>query len=233
MASPQTSVLSLQGVALASRHGAAPPAVLDFELGHREAALLELDGDSETIRFVDLCLGLEQPQRGDIWCLGRAWRGQSYREMLKHRSRIGTLVGSLVWPANVPVASMTMTPQLYHTERPMDDTVEAATVLARHFGLPGLPTGRPEIVHPGDLARAACVRAFLGAPEFVVIADPALESMAELGVALAQAIGAVQARGGTVLWVVGSIECPAARFMPADHVLRLDDGGLHRARRPQ
>ena len=84
---------------------------------------------------------------------------------------------------------------------------------------------------PGELARAACVRAFLGTPEFVLIADPSVEAMAELGVALAQAIGAVQDRGGAVLWLMSSIAAPAARFVAADHVLRLGDRGLAPVRR--
>ena len=84
---------------------------------------------------------------------------------------------------------------------------------------------------PGDLARAACVRAFLGAPEFVLIADPSLEAMGELGWPLAQAIGAVQDRGGAVLWLMSSMTAPAARFVAADHVLRLDDRGLAPVRR--
>ena len=233
MASPQSSVLSLQGVSLVARRSSAPAVALDFELGHREVALVEIDGEGDAMGFVDLCLGLIPPHHGAVWCLGQAWQGQGYHEMLAHRRRIGTLVDTQSWPAHLPVAQVTLMPLLYHAGQPVDDAVDAATVLARRFGLPGLPTGGPETVHRDDLVRAACVRAFLGTPELVLIADPALDGMADLAMALAQAIGAVQDRGGAVLWLVGSANAPAARFVAADRVLRLGDRGLGPARRLQ
>jgi phospholipid/cholesterol/gamma-HCH transport system ATP-binding protein len=222
MASPHASVLSLHGVSLQGRHAGA----LELDLAHREVALVELDDEGDAAGFIDICLGLVEPLRGEVHCLGRPWRGQSYREMLTHRRLIGTLAGARDWPANVPVAEVVLTPRLYHADQPEETAVAAATLLARRFGLAGLPVGGRESVPPGELARAACVRAFLGAPEFVLIADPSVEAMGELGVALAQAIGAVQDRGGAVLWLMSSLAAPAARFVAADHVLRLDDRGL-------
>ena len=56
--------------------------------------------------------------------------------------------------------------------------IAEATVLARRFGLPGLPVGGRETVPAGELVRAACVRAFLGTPELVLIADASLEASA-------------------------------------------------------
>jgi len=231
MVASASSVLSLQGVALAGRRGAAPAVALDFELGHREVALVEVDGEGDALGFVDLCLGLSTPQHGEVRCLGRDWQGQGYREMLAHRSRIGTLVDTQSWPSHLPVAQVALVPLLYHTDQPVDEAVEAATVLARRFGLPGLPTGEPDTVHHDDLVRAACVRAFLGSPELVLIADPALDRMADLGQSLAQAIAAVLDRSGAVLWLVGSANAPAARFVAPDQVLRLGDRGLGPARR--
>jgi len=222
MASPRASVLALNGVSLQGR----PADTLDFDLAHREVAMIELGDEGDAERIVDICLGVAEPLHGEAHCLGRSWRGQGYREMLAHRSRIGTLVGVQAWPAYVPVAEVVLTPQLYLTDQPDEAVVAAATLLARRFGLPGLPVGGREAVPPGELARAACVRAFLGAPEFVLIADPSIEVMGELGVALAQAIGTVQDRGGAVLWLMNSIAAPAARFVDADRVLRLDERGL-------
>jgi phospholipid/cholesterol/gamma-HCH transport system ATP-binding protein len=104
-------------------------------------------------------------------------------------------------------------------------------VLGRRFGMPGLPLGGPETVRARDLVRAACVTAFLGTPELVVIADRTLDGIPELAAAMAQAVGEVQDRGGAVLWLVGSFTAPAARFVAADHALRLRDRGLSPVRR--
>ena len=229
---PQASVLSLRGVALTVRRRARADTV-DFDLAHREVAVVELDEDSDTGGFIDLCLGLVEPPSGEVYCLGRAWGAQSYHDRLAHRSRIGTLVDSQVWPAHMPVAQVALAPQLYHTSQTEAEAVAEATILARRFGLPGLPAAPSEQVPLADLVRAACVRAFLGAPEFVVIADPVLESIAELGTPLAQAIGTVHDRGGAVLWLLNARNAPAARYVTADHVWRLDDRGFTRARRPR
>jgi phospholipid/cholesterol/gamma-HCH transport system ATP-binding protein len=228
----RASVLSLHGVALTARQRARGDAV-DFDLGHREVAIVELDEDSDAGDFTDLCLGLVEPPSGEVYCLGRAWDAESYHDRLAHRSRIGTVTDSQVWPAHMPVVQVALAPRLYHTNQTEAEAVAEATVLARHFGLPGLPNAPSEQVPLADLVRAACVRAFLGAPEFVLIADPVLESLADLGTPLAQAIGAVQDRGGAVLWLRSARSAPAARYVTADQVWRLDDRGLTRARSPR
>lgn len=228
----RASVLSLRGVALAARQRARADTV-DFDLAHREVAVVELDEDSDAGGFIDLCLGLTEPPSGEVYCLGRAWNAESYHDRLAHRSRIGTLVDSQVWPAHMPVAQIALAPLLYHTTQTEAKAVAEATILARRFGLPGLPTEPSEHVPLADLVRAACVRAFLGAPEFVLIADLALESMVDLGTPIAQAIGAVHDRGGAVLWLLHARNAPAARYVTPDHVWRLDDRGLTRARRPR
>lgn len=230
MTSPQPSILSMRGVSLVGARGvAAKP--FDFDLGRREVAMIEFNDDSDAYYFVDVCLGLTEPAGGQVWCLGYPWAGKGYRARLAHRNRIGTLVGTEAWRAYVPVAEVALTPRLYHTREREDVAVAEATVLGRRFGLPGLPTGVPETVRRRDLVRAACVTAFLGAPELVVIADRAMDGIPELATAMAQAIGEVLERGGAVLWMVESFAAPAARLVAADHALRLRDRSLSPARR--
>jgi phospholipid/cholesterol/gamma-HCH transport system ATP-binding protein len=231
MASNPSTVLSMQGVSLAGTRGAAAARAFDFELGHRELALVEVNDDSDAHYFVDVCLGLVEPAGGEVWCLGRRWEGQGYHATLAQRSRIGTLVNTQAWPGHVPVGQVVLTPRRYHTRERDDAIVDEATALGRRFGMPGLPVGGPETIRVRDLVRAACVTAFLGTPELVVIADRTLEGIPELAMAMAQAIGEVQDRGGAVLWLVGSFAAPAARFVAADHTLRLRDRGLGPVRR--
>jgi phospholipid/cholesterol/gamma-HCH transport system ATP-binding protein len=215
--------------AIFSLHGVSAD---DLDLGRREVGLIEIE-DDDADEFVDLCLGLEEPARGQIYCLGEAWQAQNYRERLAHRRRIGTLVRTAAWPAHVPIGAFALVPGLYHGDATEEEAVGRATALARAFGLPGLPMLTPQTAHPGDLVRAACVRAFLGAPEFVVIADPTIEVMAELALPLAQAIATVQDRGGAVLWLITSLTAPAARFVTPDHLLRFAERRLVRAGKSQ
>ena len=70
------------------------------------------------------------------------------------------MVDSQIWPAHMPVAQVALAPQLYHTDQAEAEALAEATILARRFGLPGLPIAPSEQVPLGDLVRAA-VRAGL------------------------------------------------------------------------
>jgi phospholipid/cholesterol/gamma-HCH transport system ATP-binding protein len=225
------TVLSLRQAAFFERPVSASPTALDLELGRGQLALVEVQDEVDAAGLVDLCIGLIPAVRGEVLFLGRDWRTKTYRENLDRRGRIGSVVQSQVWPAHLSIAQSVLMPRLYHTGRSQDDVIAEATVLARRFGLPGLPVGRLAATTAGELVRAACVRAFLGTPDLVVIQDDVLDQTAELAVAMAQAFTAVQDRGGAAIWVTESARVPAARFVAADHVLRLGDRGLVAARR--
>jgi len=224
-------VLSLRQAAFFERRVAAVPVALDLELGRGQLALVEVEDEIDAGALADLCVGLTFATLGEVLFLGHDWRAQTYRENLDRRGRIGSVVQSQVWPAHLSIAQSVLMPRLYHTDHSQDEVITEATVLARRFGLPGLPVGRRETTTAGELVRAACVRAFLGTPDLVVIHDEALGQIAELGVAMAQALAAVQDRGGAALWIAESAGVPAARFVAADHVLRLGGHGLVAARR--
>ena len=156
MASPNASVLSLHGVSLEGRNAGA----LDFDLAHREVALVELGDESDAAGFIDICLGLVEPLRGEVYCLGRPWRGQSYREMLAQRSLIGTLVGAQVWPAYVSVAEVVFdAPALSH--RPARGGRGRRGHAARAALRPGRATGRRARIGAVGRSRASCLRARL------------------------------------------------------------------------
>ncbi len=122
---------------------------------------------------------------------------------------------------------------LHHFDRPQEEVIADATALARLFGLPGLPTERRDATSARALARAACVRGFLGAPDLVVVQDSTIEATADLAIPMAQAIAGTKDRGATVLWITESLSAQATRFVQPDQILRLGDSGLIRVRRPQ
>ena len=224
-------VLSLRQAAFFERRLSVPPVAMDLELGRGQLALVEVEDETDAAALVDLCVGLTPATLGEVLFLGRDWQAETYRENLDRRGRIGSVVQSQVWPAHLSIAQSVLMPRLYHTDHSEEEVVAEATVLARRFGLPGLPVGRRETTTMGELVRAACVRAFLGTPDLVVIHDETLGQIAELAVAVAQALAAVQDRGGAAIWIAESASVPAARFVAADHVLRFGDHGLVAARR--
>jgi phospholipid/cholesterol/gamma-HCH transport system ATP-binding protein len=74
--------------------------------------------------------------------------------------------------------------------------------LARVFGLPGLPRGRPGNMRRWDLRKAECVRAFLGQPVFIIIEQPIHGVYADLMAPLINATQFARQRGAAVLWTV-------------------------------
>ena len=231
MAYDTDPILSLRDVTPGERRTSVEARALHLELAPGTVTLVEVGNDGDADLLIDLCLGLSLPERGDVIFLGEAWRLQSYRDNLELRGHIGLLTGAQTWPADLSIAEAVLLQRLYHTDQPPNDAIAAATALARSFGLPGLPVGSRDAVPASQLARAACVRAFCGMPELVLVSEPGLEAMADLGIAMAQAIAEVQDRGGAVLWLVDAIGAPAARFVSTDQVFRFGDRGFVPARR--
>jgi phospholipid/cholesterol/gamma-HCH transport system ATP-binding protein len=224
------SVLSLQNVTLAERPVSSRPARLDFELPRGEVAFVRVDDQSDAASLVDLCLGLADPAAGLARFLGIDWQARTPMERLRRRRRIGAVVEADIWPSHMTVLEAVLVARSYHFDQPRDELIADATRLARLFGLPGLPAGRPEATSLHALLRAACVRGFLGSPDLIVVQDRVLEQTRDLALPMAQAVSAACDRGGSVLWITESLAAQAARFVHGDHVFRLDEHGLIRTR---
>ena len=114
-------------------------------------------------------------------------------------------------------------PQLHHTRRPYAEIRAEAARLASWFGLPGLPTGRPGDVPPAMLQRAACVRAFLGAPSLIVVESLADGLADGLLAPLINAMRVARDRDAAVLWFCQDAELYEDPSLPATRRLRLED----------
>jgi phospholipid/cholesterol/gamma-HCH transport system ATP-binding protein len=229
---PSRSVLSLRQASFAEHGQSSVPALLELELLRGETVLIEVADEEAAAALVDLCLGLADPAAGEVSFLGVEWRTLAVRQRLNSRQRIGIVGETRVWPAHLSVAEGILLPRLLRMSSTRDEVIADATTLARHFGLPGLPTDRRDTTSRRTLVRAACVRGFLGTPELIVIQDAALDEAADLATPLAQAIALVRERGGTTLWITENLGSLGARFVQADRVFRLGDRGLLVVRRP-
>jgi phospholipid/cholesterol/gamma-HCH transport system ATP-binding protein len=229
--SPGRSVLSLHGVTMTERQFSTRPALLDLELPHGDVAMVQVDDEGDAAMLVDLCLGLADPGAGNVRFLGVDWTSHTPRERFHHRRRIGAVVQTDVWPSHLSVLEAVLVARYYHFNRPQAEVLADATVLARLFGLPGLPVGRRETTPLRALVRAACVRGFLGSPDLIVVQDQVLDQSSELAVPMAQAISAARDRGAAVLWITASLAAQAAQFVQPDHQFRLGDHGLVQVRR--
>ena len=222
-------ILELSGARAAASE--LPSAKIDLTLNPSDFALVEAHDSRRAAWFADLCSGLVPLHDGQIRFLGRDWAKLPGDYAAALRGRIGRVFYYGGWVGSLDVATNILLPQLHHTRDPMDELIEEATHIARAFGLPGLPMGHVDEISSYDLARSACVRAFLGNPAMVVLESPARGIFGELRPLLLNAIATARGEGSAVIWLTEDQTIWRDRSFPTTHRLRLHDRGLWSAGR--
>jgi phospholipid/cholesterol/gamma-HCH transport system ATP-binding protein len=194
---------------------------IDLALGPGDLVLMQPGDASHERAIVDGACGLVAPEAGAIRFLGRAWAGLPPDQANALRGRIGLAFRRGAWLPYLTLLDNVLMPQLYHTRRRFAELCDEAALLARLFGLPGVPTGRPDEVPPADQQRAACVRAFLGAPALIVLESPSDGLVPGLLAPLINAMRAARDRDAAVLWFVQDPELFHDATIPATRRLRL------------
>ncbi|HKF62079.1 MAG TPA: organic solvent ABC transporter ATP-binding protein [Dongiaceae bacterium] len=151
------------------------------------------------------------------------------------RGRIGRIFADGGWIEFLDVAANVLLPQLHHTHEDVAALRERATQLACAFGLPGLPLGHADDLSALDLARCACVRAFLGKPDLLLLESPVHGRgfFVELLSPLLNAIAVARSESTAVIWFTQSDMIWNDRSFSATHRLHLHEHGLVPARREQ
>lgn len=204
---------------------------ITLQLMPGDLALVETNDPRRAAWFADLCCGFVRLTEGTVTFLGRDWTTVTPDYAAALRGRIGRIFGNAGWIEFIDVATNVLLPQLHHTRRDARELREEAARLAGSFGLPGLPTGRPQDLSAKDLARAACVRAFLGEPALLLLESPLQARFGDLAVPLLDALTAARQRGAAAIWLTGSDYVWRDRSAPVTHRLRLRDYGLFPVRR--
>jgi phospholipid/cholesterol/gamma-HCH transport system ATP-binding protein len=175
---------------------------VSFELKTGELLLLHIERENERLALADATEGLLAPARGRVLFLGEDWQGMSADHAAAQRGKVGRLFDDEGWIGDLDVDQNIMLAQRHHTQRSEGDILEEALKFARMFGLPGLPRGRPGSVRRWDLRKAACLRAFLGQPAFIILEQPVRGVYADLMTPLINAVQSARQRGAAVLWTV-------------------------------
>jgi phospholipid/cholesterol/gamma-HCH transport system ATP-binding protein len=196
-----------------------------------EFALVEANDPQRAAWFADLCCGLVPLAEGTVTFLGRDWAAMTPDYAAALRGRIGRVFGSAAWIEFLDMATNILLPQLHHTRRDVRELREEAATLAGSFGLPGMPMGHPRELSAKDLARAACIRAFLGGPALLLLETPLQGRFEDLAVPLLEALAVARQNGAAAIWLTGSDLVWRDRSVPVTHRLRLRDYGLVSARR--
>ena len=198
----------------------------ELTLFSSDFALIDVEDRQQSGRIADAAAGLAAPSAGQVRFLDRDWAEMSTLHASAMRGRIGHVFADGNGLDGLGLLDNILLPQLYHTRRAADKLRDEAARLATLFGLPGLPLGKPAAVSPADLQRAACVRAFLGRPQLLILEHPADGGPAQLLEALVNAVRAARDRGAAVLWFTDDRETFTNARVPADLRLRLRNGTL-------
>lgn len=175
---------------------------VSFELKTGELLLLHIERENERLPLADASEGLVTPVRGRVLFLGEDWQGMSADRAAAQRGKVGRLFDDEGWIGGLEVDQNIILAQLHHTQRSEGDILEEALKVARMFGLPGLPRGRPGSLRRWDLRKAACLRAFLGQPVLIILEQPVRGVYSDLITPLVNAVQSARQRGAAVLWTV-------------------------------
>ena len=204
----------------------APVPEIDLRLMAGELALIDARRAARPTWLADLCCGLVPLAAGTARFLDRDWSAvpPDYADAL--RGRIGRVFFSGSWIGFIDVSANILLPQLHHTRDAPSELRDRATALCCAFGLPGLPLVRPGELAASDLARAACVRAFLGDPALVLLESPVQGRFTNLMAPLLNALAAARDRGAAAVWFTRSDLVWRDPSIPATMRLRLGERGL-------
>ncbi|HXQ53885.1 MAG TPA: ATP-binding cassette domain-containing protein [Stellaceae bacterium] len=219
-------ILALAASRPLSEPGEPPQPAIELRVMAGELALVDARHATQVAWFGDLCCGLAPLASGSVRFLGRDWSKLPHTYAAALRGRIGRVFSTRSWIGHLDVATNILLPQLHHTREELGELRQRATSLACAFGLPGLPLVRASELSEGDLARAACVRAFLGDPLLLVLESPVQGRYATLVPPLLDALARARDRGAAAIWLTRSDLVWHNPSVSATHRLRLDDRGV-------
>jgi len=178
---------------------------LNLSLSPGDLAVVLWEKEQVRIPLADAGEGLVSPVRGTVTFLGEDWQTMAANRVAAQRGKIGRVFESESWLSDLDVDQNITLAQRHHTRRAVKEIEEEATRLCRVFGLPGLLRGRPSNVRWQDLQKAACVRAFLGAPILILLENPTVGIYADVIAPLINTVREARERGAAVLWTTNEL----------------------------
>ncbi len=192
-------------IAAASKHESGL-SNLHLSLAPGDLAVVLLEKEQVRIPLADAAEGLVAPVRGTVTFLGEDWQTMTPDRAAAQRGKIGRVFEGESWLSGLNVDQNITLAQRHHTRRPVEEIEEEATQLCRVFGLPGLPRGRPSNARWQDLQKAACARAFLGAPILILLENPTIGIYADVIAPLIHTVREARQRGAAVLWTTNELQ---------------------------
>ena len=174
---------------------------ITFVLNPGDLAIVLLEKERVCLPLADLAVGIVEPDAGCIKMCGSDWLSMTSEVAAENRGQIGRVFEGNLWLDNLEVNQNIMLGQMHHTHRPIAEITRQAADLSRVFDLPGLPLNLPSTFRGKDLARAACVRAFMGKPVLLILERPTAGVYPELLPSLLNMLNSARKHGAAVLWL--------------------------------
>lgn len=218
--SDDLNILQLENVTVAETHGYdVGLRDVSFSIHKSELALVLLERPFFNIPLADIAAGILFPDAGKASYGGRDWRYTLATRAQMQRGQIGRIFDGTSWVSNLDIDENILLPQRHHCSITDAQLRAHAELLAKSFGLNGLPGVRPSQASPQELRRCACVRAFLGEPKLLLLERPEHGLFPALMAPLLLNIHAARERGGAALWITNLMEVfdnpelkPTARY---------------------
>ncbi|MGK7864226.1 ATP-binding cassette domain-containing protein [Falsiroseomonas sp. E2-1-a4] len=208
--------------------GASPvQGLVDLKLLPGDLALVHADDPGMARALALICAGLVKLAEGQVRFLAQDWAALPRQPAQALRGRIGLAPGDGGWLPHLTVAEGMLLARRHHDATPDADLRAEAEDLCRLFGLRGLPLVHPAELSRADLSRAGCARAFLGAPDLILLESPLDRETADmLADPLLAALEPARARGAAALWSTRSRRAWDTADFPASQWWVLKQDGL-------
>ena len=215
-------ILNISAVSLlADASGGGESVDVSLKVLGGELSLIRIERQRQGTALGDACAGLTLPRKGQVYFLGKDWSLLPPDIANAMRGRIGRVFARGNWLGHLSLLDNILLPQLHHTRRPLTELRDEAGLLARRFGLPGVPLGSPNDALAADLQRADCVRAFLGQPFLVLLEEQSTGCFKEMMPNLIDAIRQARNRGAAVMWLTADKFIWRDKSIPATRRYRL------------
>ena len=178
---------------------------LNLSLKPGDLTMVSWENEEVRIPLEDAAEGLVAPVRGMVTFLGEDWQTMTADSAATHRGKIGRVFAGESWLSDLDVDQNITLEQRHHTRRPVKEIKLEAIQLCRVFGLTGLPGGWPSNARWQELQKAACVRAFLGAPILILLENPTVGIYTDVIAPLINTVREVRERGAAVLWTTNEL----------------------------
>ena len=178
---------------------------LNLSLSPGDLTVVSWENEEIRIPLADAAEGLVAPLRGMVSFLGEDWQTMAANRVAAQRGKIGRVFEGESWLSDLDVDQNITLAQRHHTRRTVKEIEQEATQLCRVFGLPGLPRGHPSNMRRQELQKAACVRAFLGAPILILLENPTVGIYADVIAPLINKVREARERGAAVLWTTNEL----------------------------